>query len=473
MLPTVADSSRPAAYRHRPIRLDKVSSRWYLWIKHESIWGAFVDVLRASAPARERRDGAERITSDVSGQGPLWFEVEAEFAGLLSDRADHVALGLLMPAMKARRDLHVGGTVTDVLLHQINTDLQPLLVAIHGDCAPIHVTADATAPADERRPGVGVGFSGGVDSLAAVRTYFLAEEVPDDLRVTHLLNYNVGSHGPDGQSLWQARCRPLSAAAEAWGLPLVRVDSNLDAHYPRLGFMESVSMRNAAAAHALAGGLGRVHLGSAKSFAHAGTGLHGDIAAADTMLLPLTTTAAMTVSSANSGMSRVEKTLGLVGRPEAVFLDVCTSFNWEGPRNCGQCDKCMRTMLTLEIAGHLSEFTARVFPEQPYREHRDDYIVRMLAADDPFSDELRAFAIAHDWSWGIHHAWKGARRTAASQRRATAASSGTHPRRRLRASPSSALSVLQCRAFFGAERCSTHPSRHANPRRISPGAASA
>lgn len=355
--------------------------------------------LRTTAPRRERGID-ERVIVDVEGRGPLWFRLESPHADLLSTRADHVALALLMPAMKEGRDLHVGGVVTDVLLHQINTDLQPLLRAIHPEFSTIRVDAEEVAPADSRAPGVGAGFSGGVDSLAAIRTYFLDTDVPDALRVTHLLNYNVGSHGADGSALWRARCAPLADAAAAWGLPLVRVDSNIGEHYPRIGFLESVSMRNAAAAHVLSGGLGRMHVGSAKQFAFACADRDGDIARADAMLMPVLSTPALTLSSANSGMTRVAKTLALVGRPESQYLDVCVSDDPDGARNCGACGKCLRAITTYEIAGHLDEFVPRIFPAAPYAEHRAAYFSHALASDDPFSQEIRELAAAHDWHWG-------------------------------------------------------------------------
>ena len=76
-----------------------------------------------TAAPRVDSDGIRaRVTSEVSGRAPLWFSVDQQHAALLGDRADHVLIGLLMPAMKEGRDLHVGGTVTDQSLAAIRTD---------------------------------------------------------------------------------------------------------------------------------------------------------------------------------------------------------------------------------------------------------------------------------------------------------------------------------------------------------------
>ena len=140
---------------------------------------------------------------------------------MASDRADWAAVALLMPAMRAGQDLHVGGVMTDVLLHQMNGDLQVLLGWLQPGCAQIRVSADDTRPARAAPPAVAMGFSGGVDSFDALREYFLEPDVPDALRVTHLLNNNVGAHGTDGAALWNTRLGgwrrwPISSACRSW-----------------------------------------------------------------------------------------------------------------------------------------------------------------------------------------------------------------------------------------------------------------
>ena len=366
-----------------------------------------------TSPPRVARDGDRvRVTTDVSGRSPLWFSVEERFADLLGDRADHVAISLLMPAMKEGRDLHVGGTLTDSLLHQCNGDLQRLLRLIHPDLREIRVTADASAPPPARAAGVAAGFSGGVDSFATLSEYFWADEVPTSLRITHLLNDNVGSHGHHGDELWRARRAPLEQAAGEFGLPFVTVDSNLDEHYPRIGFIESVTMRNAAVPHLLGAGIGHLHLASAIPFSAVRIDTSGEIARFDPFLVPLLSTAAVTVSSANSGLTRVQKTLALIGRPEARYLDVCTDDDPSRLRNCSACPKCMRAMLTLEMAGHLDEFCPQPFSLEPYLRRRDAFITSVLSSDGPYPREIREYAKEIGWHWRAADRRRGAVRRA-------------------------------------------------------------
>ena len=355
--------------------------------------------LTTAPPSRTRVGDQVRVSVDVTGRAPLWFSVDERYADLLSERADHVLVGLLMPAMKEGLSLHVGGIVTDSLLHHANADLQRLLRMEHPDLHAIRVTADAVAPPAARASGVATGFSGGVDSFATLTEYLWGEDAPASLRVTHLLNNNVGAHGHDGAALWRVRVAPLSGIADELGLPFVLVDSNIDEHYPRIGFIESVTMRNAAVPHLLGAGIGHLHLASAIPFPYVRVDETGEIARIDTMLVPLLSTSAVTIASANSGLTRVQKTLSLIGRPEGRHLDVCTDGDPARARNCSACSKCMRTMLTLEIAGHLQDFVPDAFSYEPYARRRDAFVAKVLSSDNPYHREIRAYAAEVGWHW--------------------------------------------------------------------------
>ena len=385
-----------------------------------------VETVRTAAPRREQTESGMRVIADVAGQPPLWFEVEAAHAGLLSERADHVAIGLLLPAMRRGRDLHIGGEVTDVLLYQLNNDLQGLLRLVYPACNAIRVTADATAAAGPMPQGVATGFSAGVDSFAVLTEFALSDDVPEPLRITHLLNNNVGAHGQEGRDLWRERCIGIRRITDELGLPLVTVDSNLDDFYPDMGFLETVTFRNATVPHLLGAGIGRFYSASGYSFEHIAVAGHQRAARVDPISLPLMSTPSLALSSANPAMSRVEKTVALVGRPQARFLDVCVVSEPGEGRNCSSCWKCMRTMLTLEIAGHLDEFIPEPFRLEPYLERRDEYIVEVLASDSPLDAEVVAFAAQTGWDWGREA------RSKASVRRTTQRSLNTARRARRR-----------------------------------------
>ncbi|WP_426323410.1 hypothetical protein [Microbacterium sp. E-13] len=361
--------------------------------------------MRDLVTARPRRlhddEGNIRVSVDVEDSPPLWFSVAADHAELLSDRADHVAVALLLPAMRYGRDLRIGGVVTDSLLHRLNHDVQALVRDVHPQYRAVTVTADERAPALATASGVATGFSGGVDSFATLTEYASGAGVPATLRVTHLLNNNVGAHGDGGRTLWRRRVDALRPVAADLGLPFVRVDSNLDEHYPRMGFMQTVTLRNAAVMHLLGGGIGRSYHASEGTFRHLRMPPpHGDISLAGAMLFPLLSTPGLTLESTSSGMSRIERTLALVGRPYSRYLDVCIDADSDRETNCSRCWKCMRTMLTLEIAGRLDDFVPDVFVRGPYEARRPQYYAELMSSVEPNDIELVEFGDRNGWKWG-------------------------------------------------------------------------
>jgi hypothetical protein len=366
------------------------------------------DPIVTDAPRAERTDdGAIRVTSATNGGAPLWFSVPEEHAELLSARADHIAVGLLLPAMRYGRDLHVGGTVTGGLLHRLNHEVQSLVRQVHPTYSQVVVTAENLAASLPRAAGIATGFSGGIDSMAVLSEYALARDVPDELRITHLLSNNVGAHGTGGHPLWLARFQALLPVAKELQLPFIMVDSNLEDHYPRMGFFETVTFRNAAVAHLLAGGIGRLHYASGESFRSVQIPTDGDIGTVDTMSLPLLSTLGLSLDSANSDLSRVEKTLALIGNPYARYLDVCVDTDATRSANCSRCWKCMRAMFTLEVAGALDDFTPTPFSREPYDQARRAFVAGLLADERANYRDVVEFADSQGWKWGAGNRMRG------------------------------------------------------------------
>ena len=354
-----------------------------------------------------------RVVAEIEDAPALWFSVPPDAEELLTARADHVAVALLLPAMRYGRDLRVGGVMTDSLLHRLNNDLQALVRDVHPGYRRIVVSADETASAGPAPSGVATGFSGGVDSFATLMEYARGAGVPESLRVTHLLNNNVGAHGDGGRELWRRRFEGLRPVAQDLGLPFIRVDSNIEDHYPRMGFMQTVALRNAAVVHLLGGGIGRSYHASEGAFRNIRMPPpHGDISLANAMLFPLLSTSALTMESTSSGSSRIERTLALVGEPHARYLDVCIDADPDRVGNCSSCWKCMRTMLTLEIASGLDDFVPTVFTRSPYERRRSAYYAEIMSSTEPNDIELVEFGNRHGWRWGAMSRVRALRRQA-------------------------------------------------------------
>ena len=77
-------------------------------------------------------------------------------------------------------------------------------------------------------------------------------------------------------------------------------------------------------------------------------------------------------------------------------LDVCA--NPVTDRNCSICQKCLRTLLTLEIAGHL-ELYARAFDLDAYRGRRAKYAAKVLRSRNRFDKDVVDLAVERGFAF--------------------------------------------------------------------------
>jgi len=329
------------------------------------------------------------VESDA-GHEELWFGVAAEHGGLVSERSDAALLALLLPAMRAGEDLYVAGPVSEKLHYGLSGMLQRIMQRLIPSLRPIRIHAAEIEPAHDRAAGVATGFSAGIDSFSVVADHHYGNPSPG-YRLTHLLYNNVGSHGATGNPLFRLRYERLIQVAERIGLPFVAVDSNLMSFYDGIEFQKTYTLRNAVVALLLQAGIGR-------SFHAAGTVIGGpppklplhDIAHLDPEILPIVSTEVLDAQWVGGIYSRVEKTLQVAEIADSYdVLDVCVRNDRVG--NCSTCKKCVRVLLTLEIAGLLDRYAA-VFDIETYRKHRHWRVPRILRTNHANSREIKSFA---------------------------------------------------------------------------------
>jgi hypothetical protein len=259
--------------------------------------------------------------------------------------ARHVDPGIalaIMAAMRRGRPLQTSAPASARLLSGLGA-LQSLL---HRWDERMRVV-DVEAPSVPRRePGRGVGlfFSGGVDSFSALRRR--REEI------THLVT--VRGFDVTGAEDWEAISTMARAVAAAEGLSLIEVETDARAAVADLAWFEhGHGAVLASVGLVLQSTLSRLIIGSsrdAESLLPAGT--HPD-------LDPLWSTETLTFEH-DELLSRDAKVAELVGyEPAMQWLRVC----WRRPDlyNCGRCDKCIRTQVALWMAGGLG--ACRTLPD--------------------------------------------------------------------------------------------------------------
>lgn len=355
-----------------------------------------VSSLEIGAPSVALRDGLVRWSVPVTGlddvPAELWFTVETQFADLLTDRADPALVAITLAMMFRGTDIRVSGPVTDELVYSLQGAYEQIASVTNG-VPTVGIAAANLLPPVPHASGVAAGFSGGVDSFACFADHLLNPDVPPSLRLTHLLMNNVGAYGHAraGRAVWRQKCDALSEYLRDFHIPLVAVDSNVDDFYPEtLHFQQSHTVRNAAVAHLLAGGIGLWFYGSGYTvwYSHANSGYAS--AHSDPFTLPVLSTSNLTLAQHGQTLTRVNKTRRIADIPAAhKHLDVCIDPLDRPGCNCSKCVKCLRTQVTLDMLGVLDEFGA-VFDLQRYREYRDEYLARtLLRPNNPFSIEIR------------------------------------------------------------------------------------
>jgi hypothetical protein len=325
----------------------------------------------------------------AGGDGDLWYELSDSYAELVSDTSDAALVALIIPAMMRGEDVRVRGVVSERLLYSLTQQYQVVLRHVIPSLRPVRIEAENVVALLPHRAGVATGFSGGIDSFCLLADHHQAAVAPG-FRVSHLLFNNVGSHGHGARRLFRERFAKLAPSASRIGLPFIAVDSNLDEFYGGLSFQSTHTPRNASVALVLQRGLSRYLYASTFSYSNTFVGETYDMAYSDSVALPLLCTEALDTRSTGSEYTRVEKTLRVATVEESFrALEVCVRGEKAG--NCSTCFKCLRTLLTLEIAGLLERYGG-VFDLDAYRRVRSRYIADVLLKHDPFTREIVAFA---------------------------------------------------------------------------------
>lgn len=312
-------------------------------------------MVQIGAPTIQQEDDALVVSAEVAVRWPdaevrdrLWFRLPRHSAVTIEAAADACfSLGLLL-AMASRNELRMEAPVSPRLLAH-SVELQDVLLCWYPKklaraALAVPSRSSAPPPPDE---GTISFFTGGVDS------FFTAATPPD--RVTALA-YVHGFDIPLEDTAFFARTLShLQDAASGLGKPLVHLATNLKRFTSDRIYWGYLAHGAAlAAAGTLLHSYGSTLL-VPSSRTYADLSPWGTHALTDR----LHSTEYLSFVHDGAAVTRVEKTVGLAGSPAAQRnLRVC----WQktGAYNCGLCEKCLRTMTTLKLAGALDAF--EVFP---------------------------------------------------------------------------------------------------------------
>lgn len=285
------------------------------------------------------------VVRSESGLGPerLYFEVRGAAAEWLPERGDAFLAALLMPAMSLGEELVVDAPVSARLLRSVRTVME--VYQAWWELRPVPVTA---APRLDRGPGraaVGLFFTTGVDCFYSLLKDIDHRSESSHQPVTDLLFVNFERQsGPDYERL----VNRIRDVADQTGARMVVVDTNVRTLTdPLVRWEDYHGAALAAVALALQGLLGRCLIAASDQYRHLPPlGSHP-------VLDHLWSTEQLEIVHDGAEATRTDKAESqLVRSPLALAnLGVC----WQGRpgQNCGECEKCLRTMVALELAGAL------------------------------------------------------------------------------------------------------------------------
>lgn len=317
----------------------------------------------------------------------MFFSVEKEYGEYLCEtKSDAFVVAMLWYALMTGSDIEFEAPISEKMYFGITEQLIPALCK---NRRAIHLIGPVTKEKLMTEKGVGTGMSCGIDSLYTLKK-FMAEQVPNDYRLTHLAYFNMGAvFHPNSASkkvysleefyaetdrISEEKKKNALEVANIKGLPLLYVKSNLDKDYYRGAYGYTAVYRNCASVLAVQKLFSKYYCSSAGWPEFFDLSLTEGSEHYETMLCDVFSTESLQFLISDYA-TRLEKTTYLADDEIAnKYLDVCFNFH-----NCGTCAKCYRTLVTLDVLGKLDSFS-QVFDIKKYKENRNKALAWLLEA---------------------------------------------------------------------------------------------
>ncbi|HUF28152.1 MAG TPA: hypothetical protein VMM18_14345 [Gemmatimonadaceae bacterium] len=331
--------------------------------------------MRIERIREERIEGRHRIAADVVHEDhdaparTLIIETTELFARDLEPSPDAILVALLPLAQwLGERRIRIEGTICCRLRDGLGAAMH-LFAFWYDRCRPVRLepTGGFAPTVAQREPRAASFLSGGIDALSLLRCNRLdypaghPASIRDGILIFGMNTHDLDASGPRPARLaaFEAHARRMTSFAERAGVTLIPVRTNIRAFYPDFGSWTDVGFGAGTLSTALCmpGRFDRVHLASA------GLGMRQPPRGSHPWLDHHYSTEAVAVHHAQTVLDRFEKTRIVAEWDDA--LSVLKSCFYEripedGRINCGECDKCVRTMLALVALGKLDR--APTFP---------------------------------------------------------------------------------------------------------------
>lgn len=296
-----------------------------------------------------------------------WFDYPSEYDEYICDeRIDAFVIALIPFAMRNGLDIKSSIPISEKLSYQLHNYYIPILSKYQEIFKKIKLACPCSLVNYNTKRAVGTGISCGIDSFYSVLKHIGINE--KDCELTHLVTMNVGSFGYQGGDFsykwFQEEAKKARRVSEELNLPLIEINSNLmEIYQENHGFSGTFRMAGAI--------LGLQKLFS-KYYISAGFDIKDfDITSEenddyDMFNLLVASNESTTFYSTGLEATRFERTKFIAQFPVTYDkLTVCMC----GNDNCGNCEKCMRTLGALYALNSLDNYR-KSFDIDQFKKHK-------------------------------------------------------------------------------------------------------
>lgn len=321
---------------------------------------------------------------------------------------DTVVVSLLYDMMTEGYDFESEIPISPKLYHNLTRDLMPHLIKMNlRTLTFVNLKVPILQEKiEQKEKWVGTGVSCGVDSFTAIKEF--SNNKIEDYKLTHLLYFKVGAHHglhypcPEDieNKIFEEELEVANNFCKQNGYELIVIDSNINQLGNKIWgvehtFAHVALFRNIGAMLILQAYFSKYLLATAyASFSDFSMNIKDGIEHNMWWSTPLLGSENLEVIPAGSTLTRVEKTQYISDfKPAYDNLMVC----WKGVKNCGECSKCIRTLVTLDFLGVIDRFE-KSFDLDKYRKNKKKYLENIVysKSKDTFYREIYEYAKANN-----------------------------------------------------------------------------
>lgn len=299
------------------------------------------------------------------GDDEIYFKIHKKYEDFIFLDASPFAAALLIPSMRKGEDLIIEGSISQQLYDGMYQAMTLLTSWDDLQLKPIKIKAQNITKDTQKSTYIASFFSGGVDSFYT----YLKHKKTADGKLSHFILVNGYDIDLRNKKLWETTKYNVEKIAKKEQVEVIEIESNLQP------LLEPIMVWD----YTFVGGLSAVALllrnKIKKVYRPSSYNYENLIGSNDMVIEKYLSTEKISIIHDGAEASRIDK-VKKIAHSQLVLdtLRVCY-LNIKDTYNCGTCDKCLRTMIGLQIAGVLDK--AKTFPN-----HINIDLVRKISIDN-------------------------------------------------------------------------------------------